>query len=135
MTTVFADTYCFPALVHANDLGHARTVAFTIAFKGRMVTTVWVLVELADALAFSALGRAEFLATWNNLQADLDAEIIGCDNQLLASGIQLYAQRPDKGWSLTDCISFAVMRKQTIKRALAFDRHFTQAGFDQVPLI
>ena len=42
MTTVFADTYYFFALVNANDPGHARTLAFTIAFQGRMVTTIWV---------------------------------------------------------------------------------------------
>ena len=29
---------------------------------------------------------------------------------------------------------FAVMRKQAIKRALTFDRHFTQAGFEHIPL-
>lgn len=37
----------------------------------------------------------------------------------------LYSQRPDKGWSLTDCISFVVM----IDRGLTGDHHFEQAGF------
>ena len=129
MMTVFADTYYFLALVNANDPGHERTVTFTKAFTGRMVTTAWVLVEMADALAFSALGRAEFCSTWNDLQADPDAEISGCDDQLLADGIQLYSQRPDKEWSLTDCISFVVMQRRGITEALTKDRHFEQAGF------
>ena len=129
MTTVFADTYYFLALVNANDPGHARTLAFTKAFTGRMVTTAWVLVEMADALAFSAPGRAEFFSTWNDLHADRDAEIIGCDDRLLADGIQLYSQRPDKEWSLTDCISFVVMQRRGITEALTKDRHFEQAGF------
>ena len=80
---------------------------------------------MADARAFSALGRAEFLATWNDLQADLDAEIVGCDDQLLASGIQLYSQRPDKEWS----ISFVVMQQRGLTEALTKDHHFEQAGY------
>jgi uncharacterized protein len=42
------------------------------------------------------------------------------------------ASRPDKDWSLTDCISFVVMKDEGIREALTGDRHFTQAGF--VPL-
>jgi len=129
MTTVFADTYYFLALVNAKDAGHARAVAFTKAFTGRMVTTAWVLTEMADALASSALGRAEFVAAWNDLHIDPDAQVIGCDDQLLAAGIQLYSQRPDKEWSLTDCVSFVVMLRDGITEALTKDRHFEQAGF------
>lgn len=43
--------------------------------------------------------------------------------------IKLYASRPDKQWSLTDCISFEVMRREGITEALTGDHHFEQAGF------
>jgi predicted nucleic acid-binding protein len=36
----------------------------------------------------------------------------------------------DKDWSLTDCISFHLMRTKGITRALAYDEHFAQAGFE-----
>jgi uncharacterized protein len=32
-------------------------------------------------------------------------------------------------WSLTDCISFEVMRARGISDALTGDHHFAQAGF------
>ncbi len=40
-----------------------------------------------------------------------------------------YGGRPDKEWSLTDCISFVVMQDEQIIEALTADRHFEQAGF------
>lgn len=48
---------------------------------------------------------------------------------LLEEGISLYAARPDKDWSVTDCISFVVMRDEGMTHALTGDRHFEQAGF------
>jgi len=39
----------------------------------------------------------------------------------------------DKDFSFTDCASFAVMKRLRVKTALTFDRHFTQAGFEQKP--
>lgn len=61
--------------------------------------------------------------------ANPNARIEPCSDQLLQEGIDLYDQRPDKDWSLTDCISFVVMRKQSITEALTGDHHFEQAGF------
>jgi hypothetical protein len=50
-------------------------------------------------------------------------------NELFAAGVELYATRPDKEWSLTDCISFVVMEREGLTDALTGDRHFEQAGF------
>jgi predicted nucleic acid-binding protein len=41
----------------------------------------------------------------------------------------MYARRPDKHWSMTDCISFVVMEEMGLAEALTADRHFEQAGF------
>jgi uncharacterized protein len=35
----------------------------------------------------------------------------------------------DKEWSVTDCISFTVMKDKSLTRALTGDHHFGQAGF------
>ena len=50
-------------------------------------------------------------------------------HELFTAGVELYCQRPDKDWSLTDCISFVVMKHGQITEALATDHHFEQAGF------
>jgi predicted nucleic acid-binding protein len=47
----------------------------------------------------------------------------------LERGLDLYDARPDKEWSLTDCISFIVMQDHGTYEALTGDHHFEQAGF------
>ncbi len=46
---------------------------------------------------------------------------------------QYFKRHKDKDYSLTDCISFVVMRNLGITTALTFDRHFEQAGFIRQP--
>ncbi len=38
-------------------------------------------------------------------------------------------QHTDKDWTLTDCISFVIMRERNVAEALTGDHHFEQAGF------
>ena len=128
MRTVFADSFYFFALVNSHDPAHARAVAFLNSYHGRMVTTGWVLTEVGDGLAQPA-NRASFLQTVDTLRAEPNVTIVPCSDELLDAGIDLYWQRPDKEWSLTDCISFVVMTREGIAEALTGDRHFEQAGF------
>ena len=129
MRTVFADTFYFLALLSPSDAKHAKAVEFTAGNAVRMLTTDWVLTELADGLAKSPRGRMEFLATLADLRTDADTTVVPCDRDLMAEGVHLYGQRPDKKWSLTDCILFVAMTKAGVTEALTGDHHFEQAGF------
>jgi uncharacterized protein len=126
---IFADTYYYLALLNNTDGGHVRAMAFTRQYAGRMVTTGWVLSELGDALAATAMGRTRFLRTLETLAANPNMTIHPCSDSLFHQGVALYSQRPDKHRSLTDCISFVTMHKEAITDALTADRHFEQAGF------
>jgi predicted nucleic acid-binding protein len=60
-------------------------------------------------------------------------ELIHVGQDLLGRGLDLLRARPDKRYSLTDCVSFVVMRERGISTAFAFDRHFEQEGFVREP--
>jgi hypothetical protein len=55
--------------------------------------------------------------------------IVPASKQLFRAGFDLFSRRPDKDWSLVDCISFVVMKQRRLKEALTTDQHFIQAGF------
>jgi predicted nucleic acid-binding protein len=63
------------------------------------------------------------------LRSESTVKIIPSNAELFAAGVKLYAERPDKEWSLTDCISFVIMQQEGLSDALTGDRHFEQAGF------
>lgn len=87
-----------------------------------------MLAEFADALSGSAI-RGKVAPFINDLAADPTIRIIHASNALFVRGLELYHARPDKDWSLTDCISFVVMKDEEIHEALTGDQHFEQAGF------
>jgi predicted nucleic acid-binding protein len=124
---VFADTFYFLALLNKSDEAHAKARERSASID-KLITTDWVLTELADGLA-SSRHRNMFVQTRQELLADADVQVVPLDMQIYGEGIELYAKRPDKEWSLTDCISFVVMRREAITEALTGDHHFAQAGF------
>jgi len=65
----------------------------------------------------------------DGLRTDPGIEVVENDADLFSRGWELYRRRLDKAWSLTDCISFVVMREWKIVEALTHDHHFKQAGF------
>lgn len=128
MNSTFADTFFFLAMLNPRDEAHANSVAFMRSHRGPMVTTTWVLTELADALAETD-GRPRFGGLLSRLKSDARITIVSTSDDLFDQGTRLYIDRPDKGWSLTDCISFTVMEREGITEALTADHRFEQAGF------
>jgi uncharacterized protein len=63
------------------------------------------------------------------MRASSRTAIVPLQPQLRQRGLDLFASRADKNWSLTDCTSFVVMYDQAIHESLTSDRHFEQAGF------
>ena len=126
--TTFADSYYFFALLNSRDPGFAKATEFLKTYSGQLVTTGWVLTEVGDGLCRLA-NRSAFLLTVETLENDPNVEVVAFDDELFRAGVELFRNRPDKEWSLTDCISFVIMKREAIQEALTADHHFEQAGF------
>ncbi|MBI1903294.1 MAG: type II toxin-antitoxin system VapC family toxin [Planctomycetia bacterium] len=128
MKPVFADTSFYVALFSPGDVHHTTAVRLARRLRRAVVVTEFVLLELANALA-RASSRQLFVDLQPKLRANPNITIVAASADLFERGCKLYADRPDKAWSLTDCISFVVMEEEDITEALTADHHFEQAGF------
>lgn len=128
MKTVFGDTFYYLALVNPADAAHERVQLVSQQLRAKVLTTMWVLTEVADALAAPG-NRSVFTALLNQLTTDANTTIVPFSEDLFHRAILLYQGRADKHWSLTDCTSFVAMQDAGLTEALTADHHFEQAGF------
>ena len=129
--TAFVDTFALIAWLNASDAAHAEVTTYLNAHRGRLLTTEWVLIELVDAMS-SPDARAAVVPFLQAIRQDPNIDIVGYDMAVYQAGFDLFTTRPDKDWSLTDCVSFSVMTNRGIPDALTQDQHFVQAGFRAV---
>jgi len=128
MKAVFADTYFFLALLDSKEPRHLDAVAASRDQNLILVTTDCVLIEFGDAYC-DPRDRGDFIAMYQGLVGNPRVRIIATERRLFERGVELFEQRPDKKWSLTDCVSFVVMTDEGILEVLTGDHDFEQAGF------
>ncbi len=128
MTVQFADTYYLLALVNTKDKDHSAALRHSQGRTLGLVTTTWILVEFADALS-AVNNRANAARFLRGLLAEPYMEVVPPTREQFENALNLFEQRPDKDWSLTDYLSFSLMADRGITDALTADHHFEQAGF------
>jgi predicted nucleic acid-binding protein len=131
MTALFADTFYWVALADFADGAHQRALALTAErASSRIVTTDEVLTEFLTFFSNKPEPlRREAAESVVDLLASSVIRVIPQSRESFLAGLQLYRARPDKGYSLVDCISMQAMRKEGLTEALTNDRHFEQEGF------
>lgn len=130
----FVDSACWIALLNRADFLHERaTLVYQQQFQAdvRLVTTTAVLNETANTLSTPRF-RPAVVALHERVQRSQYIEVVFIDPPLWESGWQFFAARPDKEWSLTDCLSMLVCQRLNITDVLTSDHHFTQAGFNRL---
>ena len=128
MKQTFADSSFYLAILNTRDAAHAIALAVSEMLEGQIVTTEWVLLEVADAMS-SVPNRQRFLDLIDEIEGATQHQIIRSNTRHFQLALQLYRRRSDKNWSLTDCISFSIMQERGLTEALTADHHFEQAGF------
>ncbi|MQL51330.1 PIN domain-containing protein [Desulfofundulus thermobenzoicus] len=133
--SVYVDTSAFLAVLDADDENHeAAKKVWTDLLESReaMVCNSYVLVE-TFALVQHRLGMAAVRAFHEDVFPVLQLEWIDDNLHRQAASALLTANR--RNLSLVDCASFTTMRRLGIKRAFAFDKHFSEQGFTCIPAV
>ena len=134
MSLYFVDTSYLLALELSNDQSHQlaqRHWAQLITTNPQLVTTSYIFDEVVTYLN-SRGHHQKAVEVGSMMLKSPSVQFIHVDESLLMAGWLYFQQHHDKRYSLTDCISFVIMKQQNILTALTFDHHFEQAGF-QLP--
>jgi predicted nucleic acid-binding protein len=131
MRALFADTFYWAALLNPRDDWHNRVRQYSNTLTQTvLVTTDEVLTEFLNFFSAYELpmreGAVQFV---QNLIQKPKIRVIHQTHDTFIAGIALYANRRDKQYSLTDCISMNTMIQLDIIEVLTQDRHFKQEGF------
>jgi len=128
-----ADTSALLALANPRDQYHARATDIARRFfaaGGRLAGTALVLGELYSHLLY-LMGPAAARRATVALLDDPGYEWLDTPVSLVRAAVSGWLERfADQRFSLTDAVSFEVMRRQRLTTAFAFDRDFVTAGFD-----
>lgn len=135
METHFLDAGYIIALEAEDDQNHQKAFEHWQIFLKNLpplVTTTYIFDEILTF--FNSRNRhAKAVEIGTNLLASKAIEVIQVDEQLFREGWEYFQKHEDKRYSLTDCLSFIVMQNRYISKALTFDKHFAQAGFQKIP--
>lgn len=132
MREYFVDAWLMIALLDRADQHHRQATRLYNRLRSAfLVTHDAVLIEvLAFFAADGANARKAAVVMVRKAQAQWT--VLPCHGDLFDRALDLYARRPDKEYSLTDCMSMVVMRERGIEQVLTNDHHFRQEGFDAV---
>ena len=107
MRTIFADTFYWTASINPGDDWHDQVIAMTGTLgQAQLVTTEEVLSECLTF--FSTYGtrmRQGACQLVQGIISNPNIQVIQQTHESFLAGLTLYQNRPDKEYSLIDCIS------------------------------
>ena len=131
MPEVFADAFYWIALANPLDQWHHAVKQYDVDNANTLiVTTEEVLTEFLNFYAEAGMHRRKIVgAMCEEVLLHPNITVISQSHESFSQGFDLYRQREDQGYSLTDCISMCVMRERGMQEVLTHDHHFAQEGF------
>lgn len=132
---MFVDTGAFLARYMSRDQHHVPAAALwkrLAAARTRCYTSNYVLDEAITLLGRRA-GYGFAAERARNLYASSYLTILRPEESDEHHALDLFEKYADQKVSFTDCVSFVLMKRASLKRVFSFDAHFERAGFRCVP--
>ncbi len=128
---VFVDTGAWIALVLTRDPFHERAKTAWSELEGigaKLRTSIPVLIETFTFLERNA--RRDVALAWRgSLESIAHYQLLECTRSDLARSWKFFERHDLHKLSAVDATSFAIMRREKISTAFAFDHHFASVGF------
>lgn len=133
MEQLFVDTSAWYAYVNQRDPDHEAVASLLRGFQGRLLTSNYIFDEIVT-LCRVRLGHGAAAKVGEILQDPAVTDLVRINASEERAAWQLFLERPDQGYSFTDCTSFVLLRRLGLRRAAALDDDFRTEGFETVPV-
>ena len=121
------DTSAWYAIIDKNDRDHPTAITKMQNLDRPLVTSNYVLNEILTLLK-ARLGPSVAIPFGRKLWNQEVASLVRITEKDEGRAWGIFEQYEDKGFSFTDCTSFALMERLEINTAFVFDDHFVQYG-------
>jgi predicted nucleic acid-binding protein len=131
---IFVDTSAYVAVLRRDDEHHQDASSVMQALqrqRATLVTTNFILAETYGML-LRYLGPQAARAFLEGIDRSRATLMVRAEERDEREARAILYRYTDKGFSLVDTISFAVMTRLGVTRAFTFDRHFEQYGWQIV---
>ena len=132
---IFVDSSAWIALADKDDSHHKQAASsYLPIFKNHktLITSNLVVAETYIVL-LKELGHKAAIEFLERIKASPRILKIFSNENIEAEAEGILAKYIDQEFSYVDAVSFVIMKRQKIKRAFCFDKHFVTAGFMNVP--
>ena len=133
--TVFVDTGVWYAMADKSDQFHKKTITYIkklISNNVSFITTNLVIHETVMLLS-RRLSKKAAITFLDMVYSEDHIEIIENDEIIEQKAYKIFKKFTDQDFSITDCISFVVLKEKRIKKVLTFDKHFKTMKFVVIP--
>lgn len=131
--SAYVDASAFLAIINSSDQKHASSVSVWQDLLDReehLITSNYVLLEII-ALIHNRLGTEVVHKFLGDLMPVV--ELVWADVSDHQSAVSAMLTHPGKGGpSIVDCMSFHVIKQRRIQYVFAYDRHFSEQGFNLI---
>lgn len=132
---IFVDTGAWVALADEDDAYHNDVIAIYpgLLKSSRALVTTNLIVAESYVIIRNELGHQAAIRFLEGVNASPRITKVYSTEEIEREAEDVLRRYNDQDFSYSDSISFAVMKRQKIKKALSFDKHFQTMGFVRIP--
>ncbi|NVM23340.1 MAG: PIN domain-containing protein [Desulfobacterales bacterium] len=124
---IFTDTSAWYAYVDKSDSDHVAAVKLVENLNRPLMTSNYIFDETLTLVKLR-MGYHVAINVGQKLWSQEVGGLVRITEEDESRAWDIFVQYEDKGFSFTDCTSFAIMERLKIDTAFAFDDHFSQYG-------
>jgi predicted nucleic acid-binding protein len=132
---VFVDTSAWVALADNDDSNHKKAAAVypSLLQNQKSLMTSNLVIAETYVLLLNELGHRAAIHFLEKIKASPRIVRIYSNDDIERDGEELLKKCDDQDFSYADAVSFVIMKRQEMRKAFCFDRHFATAGFEIIP--